>query len=115
MLTQAMAVDVASGRLHLTNTELRAWFALIAQADSWNYVRQKQSWMANEYGIAKQHFSKALLGLLEKDMVCRTLDTGSGSHLMVSPFHFWKGSASEHRQGMAVYKRLAKVARERAR
>lgn len=112
MLNQATAEQVASGILHLTNTELRAWMALISHADSWNYIRQRQSWLADSYGIARPAFSVALRGLIDKDMVIRTRDTGSGSQLMLSPFHFWKGLASEHGRGMAVWRRLAKVAKE---
>lgn len=113
MFDQATAEKVASGAIPLNVTEFRVWMALISRADAWNYVRQRQSWLANEYGLRKQHFNRALLSLQEKDMVCRTVDTGSGSFLMISPFHFWKGNASEHKQGMAIYRRLAAIDRKR--
>ena len=109
MLNQALFDDIASGRVHLTMTELRVWAALISRADLNNYVRERQSWLAKEYGISRAHFSTALSGLIGKDMVIRLRDKGTGKHLMLSPFHFWKGSADQHKQGMAIYRHLAKA------
>lgn len=107
MLNQALFDDIAAERIKLNQTEMRVWSVLVSRADTGNYVRERQSWLADEYKIPRQHFSKALSSLRNKDMVIRLRDKGRGTQMMLSPYHFWKGSANMHKRGMLTYQHLA--------
>ncbi len=80
----------------------RVLFSIIAILDFENWIQLNQTEMANEMGIKKQNFQRALRKLEKENILIRGPSVGRGTTFRLNPNYGWKGSAKKHNEALKV-------------
>lgn len=94
MSQQKALIELA--KADLGDEARRVLFVLLGHVEYENFIVVPQAKMAEEIGMAKSHFSRALTRLVGEGVIERGPKVGRMVSLRLNPSYGWKGTAKNH-------------------
>lgn len=93
----AMSIDAFKALSEIrSGVQLRVLMRLLAELDFENWIRIKQADIASEMGLDAANMSKAIAGLVKREVLLR----GPDRTLRLNPLYGWRGSNKAHKQAI---------------
>lgn len=99
-VAMAQNAMLAIAKADMGDEAMRVFFVLAANIDFENWIQISQTELADEIGIKKSNFSRAMKRLEAEGIILRGPKVGRSASFRLNPEFGWKGSAKGHKDAL---------------
>lgn len=91
------------------NAKVKVWNYIKNNMGNWNRIVVKQTEIAKEVGVHRNHVSKALKIIEEKELIVKLGKDQNNTVFMVNPKFVWKGKYEDRAAALNMFKNRQEI------